>query len=69
MFGIFYSDTIDTMRMPSNVKVGATAAYQCECGEKFAFSRIEANSDATKRCKCGRTIVTYRGLIYGTRKG
>ena len=33
------------------------------------FSRIEANNDATKPCKWGRTIVTYRGSIYGTLKG
>ena len=69
MFGVCYSDTIGTMRMPNNIRVGATTAYRCECGEKFSFSRIEANNDATKRCKCGRTIVAYRGSIYGTRKG
>jgi hypothetical protein len=68
VLGTGHSDTIATMRMANNTSVGATAAYQCECGEKIVFSKVEANSDVSKPCKCGRTIVTYRGSIYGTRR-
>jgi hypothetical protein len=60
-----------SVRRPNEIRVGTTVAYQGECEEKVVFSgveRVEANSDATQQYKCGRSIVTYRGAAYGTRR-
>jgi hypothetical protein len=53
--------------MPENAKAG-TAAYLCECGRKWIFSKAELNTDSTKPCKCGRAIIVQHGAIYSTKK-
>ena len=43
-------------------------AYQCECGKRWSLTTGEAGIDKKMKCKCGRTIVVYRGFIYSTKK-
>lgn len=37
-------------------------AYICECGRKWVFSAVDANTN--RRCDCSRTIVIKRQAVY-----
>lgn len=37
-------------------------AYICECGKKWVFSTLDANTN--RRCDCGRTIIIKRQAVY-----
>ena len=43
-------------------------AYVCECGKKWVFTKAAAATvkPMLRPCKCGRTVVVAKGLIYGT---
>jgi len=43
-------------------------AYICECGKKWVFSKAAAATAKPmyRSCKCGRTVVVAKGLIYST---
>jgi hypothetical protein len=49
--------------MPDN-----RVAYQCECGKRWSLTAEKAGIDKERKCKCGRTVVVYRGFIYSTKK-
>ena len=59
-------ETVYHTPMPENSK--GTTAYRCECGKKWTFKNSDLTADSTQPCNCGRTIMVYKGGIFGTRK-
>ncbi len=51
--------------MPEIPSRGHTA-YVCECGKKWIFDKTTAAAVKPLRraCKCGRTVVVAKGLVY-----
>ena len=44
-------------------------AYLCACGKKWSIARKTGRDANTSfRCECGRTIVVYDGVVYGSEK-
>jgi hypothetical protein len=41
--------------------------YECECGKRWSMTAEEAGIDRKMNCKCGRTIVVYRGFVYSAK--
>ena len=47
-------------------KIHHSTAYVCACGKKWVFLKREAAKPGVLRlpCRCGRTLLVGRGLIY-----
>jgi hypothetical protein len=56
--------------MPESAPRGDTA-YICECGRKWVFPKAAAATlkPLRRSCRCGRTIVVAKGLVYSTPPG